>query len=493
MNRFLRVVLFLSLTASFITACKDKKEVAEIIPVTQKAINDSTSRFFINFNSYPKEINKLPIGIFDSELSGLSVVESFLKEDAYDNITGKKVSDGIADFSGENFIFLADKANAPYASYYKNNKTDYLRELIVRDALFLCDNKYYNLAIDDIPTGMKSPVKIIIAASKTYSSKRLSDIKTLISQSGVPIKLVGMVESTAEAALDHLYDRDNYALGVIAPSDMIASGIYENSLRNLVNKTRYTGVLQIFNQDAKGLYLAISQDSLYVNPNLKTISDKYKGPIMGKTEVDIDPSLMDRYNFDMSNHHLLYRKLKGEYSSIQLNSPSNYARYDLVNLIETHRRSGSKTPLSHIILGGNYYNTMLDTLNKVIEELRNYKRDGIYIYKNSIASNFSFIDPYKCVVNKCYSIMRENNYLSLNPNDSELSFYLSVPNYGLPLEFYDKSENLTLEYKLSRKPSSEVVSTKIVPFSNRYVEDQELNNIRDYLPYTYNYLKRILY
>ena len=493
MNRFLRVVLFLSVAVLFLNACKDKKEVAEIIPVTKKAISDSTSRFFINFSSYPKEINKLPIGIFDSDLCGLSVVESFLKEDSYDNITGKKESDGIADFSGEDFIFMADKANAPYFSYYKNNRNDYLRELIVRDALFLCDNKYYNLAIDDIPTGMKSPVKILIAASKTYSSKRLADIETLISESGAPVKIIGMVESASEAALDYLYDRDNYALGVIAPSNMISSGIYENSLRDLVNKTNYTGVFQIFNQDAKGFDPAILEDSLYVNSKLTTVSDEYKGPVMGKTEVDIDPSLMDRYNFDMSNHHLLYRKSKGEYSSIQLNSPSNYARYDLVNLIETHRRSGSKTPLSHIILGGSYYNTMLDTLNKVINELRNYKRDGIYLYKNSITSNFSFIDPCKCVVNKCYSIIREYKYLSLNPDDSELSFYLSVPNYGLPLDSYDKFENLTTEYKLSRKCSSEVVSTKIVPFSNRYVEDKELNSIREYLPYTYNYLKRILY
>jgi hypothetical protein len=55
----------------------------------------------------------LPIGVFDSGTGGLTVLEAILTLDAFNNRTGQPGADGIPDFKGEHFQYLADQANMP--------------------------------------------------------------------------------------------------------------------------------------------------------------------------------------------------------------------------------------------------------------------------------------------------------------------------------------------------------------------------------------------
>ena len=78
-----------------------------------------------------------PIGVFDSGLGGLTVLERLLDVDLMDNATGKSGADGIPDLARERFVYLGDQANMPYGDYDAEGKSEYLRELIVKDAEFL--------------------------------------------------------------------------------------------------------------------------------------------------------------------------------------------------------------------------------------------------------------------------------------------------------------------------------------------------------------------
>ena len=91
----------------------------------------------VPWDRYAGDLRALPIGVFDSGIGGLTVLEAILKLDEHDNQTGKPGADGVPDFDGERFVYLGDQANMPYGNYSSVGKVDFLRELIVRDGLFL--------------------------------------------------------------------------------------------------------------------------------------------------------------------------------------------------------------------------------------------------------------------------------------------------------------------------------------------------------------------
>jgi hypothetical protein len=58
-----------------------------------------------------------PIGMFDSGVGGLTVLEQMLAMDLYDNATGERHPDGRPDFERERFVYFGDQANMPYGDY----------------------------------------------------------------------------------------------------------------------------------------------------------------------------------------------------------------------------------------------------------------------------------------------------------------------------------------------------------------------------------------
>lgn len=102
---------------------------------------ESTSRAA----DYQDASHDLPIGVFDSGIGGLTVFEAIKTYDAHNNRTGAPVADGVPDFAGERFIYLGDQANMPYGNYTAAGRKDFLRELVLRDQLFLLSRRYVEL------------------------------------------------------------------------------------------------------------------------------------------------------------------------------------------------------------------------------------------------------------------------------------------------------------------------------------------------------------
>ena len=221
------------LCSLFITACGGKGQVETLIPVSEKALGDTSSVFYADFASYPVERAHLPIGVFDSGTGGLTVQEKLLTLDEFDNITGKQSPDGIPDFAGENFVYLADDANMPYGDYDAAGKSDYLRELVVKDALFLLGDSYYNLALDENPDGRKDQVKIIVIACNTATAYGLGDIEKLLQRSGTGVKVIGVINAGVRATLADMDPAKNYAVGVMATPGTISSGAYARTFKEI--------------------------------------------------------------------------------------------------------------------------------------------------------------------------------------------------------------------------------------------------------------------
>ncbi|MBR6423586.1 MAG: aspartate/glutamate racemase family protein [Bacteroidales bacterium] len=489
-----RCLLFLLLAPMIVllmmpAACRKMELPPDNLPVVNKVLYDTASNFYVAFDQYPEELRNLPIGVFDSGTGGLTVLEKLLNLDAFDNITGKPGRDSILDFAGEHFVYLADQANMPYGNYTAEKNSEYLQELVVKDAAFLMDDDYFVNAIEEEPSGRKQRVKIIVVACNTATAYGLDLIKDMIEQSGTDVKVIGVIGAGVRATLDELditSDSTPLAIGVLATPGTIATGAYEKQLRAEIARRGITTPVDIVSQGSYGFAEAVDSDPDYVNPLLFAPRSSYHGPVLGEADGCIKQDLLKAYNFDFSDSKMLARRSPdGGYASLQLNSPENYARFCMVELLERHRQSDKGTPLRAIILGCTHYPFYLETLQQSLEELRSYREDGRYPYRDLIADEVIFIDPAIYTAIECYNTLRADGNLAYRITPTRVEAYISVPSSLLPDDCLTKDGMLTYQFKYRRSTGTEDLTTKQVPFSLQNIDRNNLERIRDRLPYSY--------
>ena len=170
---------------------------------------------------YRGDLRDLPIGVFDSGVGGLTVLEALKGHDRHDNRTGKEGADGVPDFAGERFVYFGDQANMPYGNYSAVGRTDFLRELILRDVLFLLGRRYAH--------GQKPPVKAIVIACNTATAYGLEDIRAAVKAWGLPVIVVGVVEAGAQG-LAETAGGSQGGVAVLATVGTCASNAYPKAL-----------------------------------------------------------------------------------------------------------------------------------------------------------------------------------------------------------------------------------------------------------------------
>jgi len=143
-------LILLSFVFAFIFGCKSNYGTKTPNPSignnnsSVSAIIDNKDNFYYtNFADFNYKDNTLPVGVFDSGIGGLTVLDAIVNYDYNTNSNHKKGSDGLPDFEKESFIYFGDQANMPYGNYSEVNKVDLLNEHIIKDAQFLLSNKYY--------------------------------------------------------------------------------------------------------------------------------------------------------------------------------------------------------------------------------------------------------------------------------------------------------------------------------------------------------------
>ena len=197
-----------------------------------------------------------PIGVFDSGLGGLTVLERMLDVDQVNNATGEYGPDGVPDLAHESFTYFGDQANMPYGDYAAEGKSDYLRELILNDAKFLLATNYYRNDRELAPSGTKKRAKIIVIACNTATAWGLEDVRRCLASVGDGTKVVGVIEAGVRATLDHLAakpDSAPFAIGVMATPGTIASGAYERTIRAELKARGVTSAVTVLIRDVRGL------------------------------------------------------------------------------------------------------------------------------------------------------------------------------------------------------------------------------------------------
>ncbi len=132
--------------------------------------------------------DKRPIGVFDSGVGGLTVVEQIRKI-----------------LPGEDIIYFGDTARVPYGTKSKETITKF--------------------SVENVEFLMEKDVKLVVVACNTASSLGLDFLKRCFR---VPI--IGVIEPGAKGAVS--LTRNN-RIGVIGTNATISSGAYEKAIRKI--------------------------------------------------------------------------------------------------------------------------------------------------------------------------------------------------------------------------------------------------------------------
>lgn len=203
------------LAAALLAGCslfhKDAAVDMSVPEAARSAMYDSSSVNYVHFDHYGLS-KYMPIGVFDADSTSMTLLETCLKLDCFNNITGERVSDGIPDFAGE------------YFQYYTARSDDEC----FKSALFLMQDHYWD-------SFEKERSKIILAGGSLIPSKGLNEIEAVSDLNEAGVKVISEVNSGIRAMFDSLEVNDISSLTVAALCDSTDNDVaaYSEAIRKI--------------------------------------------------------------------------------------------------------------------------------------------------------------------------------------------------------------------------------------------------------------------
>lgn len=459
--------------------------------ITNSILNDEESFYYINTSEYPVGEKQLPIGVFDSGIGGLTVLDAIVNFDAYNNETLAAGADGEIDFKKEEFIYLADQANMPYGNYSAENKDALLLEHILKDVQFILGNKYYPNSDSETFKTDKSPIKALVIACNTATAYGKENIEAFLKEAQLDIKVIGVIDAGVRGSLEKLDLDEDATIAVMATAGTVSSKGYVNTIYEQKDKLGYTGNIEVFQQGGVGIAEAVDEDSDYFDKDLTKPRGSYKGPDL-QGNLKIDKALMDIYNFDYEDFKMLCDAQGSDDCNIlQINDAENYVRYHLVSLMEKIRKAKVQQPLKSIILGCTHYPYLTKEIDLVLNELFNYQdEDGNYRYRHFMAEDIDLIDPAVNTALELFQHLKEEKLFNENGDINNSEFYISVPNRKNPNIIANEKGDFPYEYKYGRSEGEIQEYVKVVPFSRNSISGDILSRLEFQLPFTYELIEK---
>jgi glutamate racemase len=459
-------------------------------PFLNQVLYDSSDYYYVDLkqnNSFP---SGLPIGMFDSGTGGLTVLNALVNFDCYNNKDHRLLEngDGLKDFEKEQFIYFGDQANMPYGIYPGMNNTSYLKELILKDALFLLGNKYYQSPNDRSFKTNKQTVKLIVIACNTATAFGKNDIENMLSATGSNIHVIGVIDAGIKGALETFNKDKSGTIAVLATAGTVLSNGYLKAFNKLKTEKGYSDNINFIQQSGTGIAESIDEDASFIARDVSQPRKDYKGPSLDNIDLNIRKELLEVYNFDTIRNNLLCEFEKNQCTVMQLNSPENYMKYYLVSLCERLRKENAM-PLKTLILGCTHYPYLSSSIHASLEELKNIKINGKYIYREFLSDSIILIDPALNTAKEVYEYLASMSILSKEGNLDKSQFYISVPDYLNSTIEIDSEKRLTYDYKYGRM-ENHFYDTKQVPFSRLNTNDAIISRLQKHIPDVFELMKK---
>ena len=427
--------------------------------------------------------NPLPIGIFDSGTGGLTVLDSIIKIDRYNNKTKQPGPDGIPDFQDESFIYLGDKANMPYGRYEAEGKADFLRELVIKDVQFLLGNKYFMAPDAGTLKVDKEPVKAIVIACNTATAFGLDLAKKALEYWNLELPLLGIINAGSKSGIESLTGKEKQPIiGVMATQGTCSTQGYPRAIRKFAGSVGKIKV-NVIQQAGFGLAAAIDGDLNYINPRAREVRgrERYFGPGLHHPQHTVDIKLWRQYNFSRKAGLLIKKDKKGKIIEVELNSVANYIKYHVTHLVINAANKFPEGKITIIILGCTHY----PFFSKEIKDHFLYLKQLNKKYDLIIGEKLTIIDPANALAVQLHSHLSKHRLWGRTRN-KQSQFFISVPNRGLKDAQIDKNGEFPFAYKYGRQTNRHVEFVKRIPFSQRILTAAILDRIKIKMPAIYN-------
>ncbi len=283
-----RLLVVICLTVMLLCGCRQRTEQSEVLlpDAVRTVLYDTASANFVDFSNYG-ELRNLPIGIFDADSTSMTLLETIVAMDCFDNITGARRSDGIADFAGEHF------------QYYTAASDDDC----FRSALFLMKDRYWD-------SSEKERSKIVVAGGYLTAADGLDDLEALCGHNVAGVKAVLEMEAGVRAMFDSLAGDNISAFTVAALSDSSHDAVkaYSEAIRKVAAENGNNRSISLIGGGDKLEDLARIIDNLRI--------DNSKSPLKVIMVEGLDDefrsgcnSLLERYRSRFVNGTYPYRSI----------------------------------------------------------------------------------------------------------------------------------------------------------------------------------------
>ncbi|MCB1092327.1 MAG: aspartate/glutamate racemase family protein, partial [Verrucomicrobiae bacterium] len=316
-------------------------------------------------------------------------------------------------------------------NYAKAGRTDYLRELILKDAVFLLGNRYHE---GGKVRHDKPPVKAIVIACNTATAYGFEDLKAAVKRWGLPVIVVGVVEAGARGLLE---TEEAGAIGVLATVGTCDSGVYPKMIQSTLGRAG-RGVAVVTQQGSADLAAIIEGDPT----RTATVSEQ-----VGK---------------------------------------------DVRQLVEAHRKeqlqSGAPIrPLTRIMLGCTHFPLARAEIDAAFAQLRKIPEWTPYI-----AETRTFIDPAEWTARQLFrdlALARVRNRQSDASAPRRVQFYLSTVNPDQSGSKLNPDGSLHNDTKYGRDPGHlEVEDTIVVPLTRSILPESGRTLVSEKLPTVWRHL-----
>lgn len=344
--------------------------------------------YSFDVSALKKDTRDLPIGVFDSGIGGLTVLEAILTIDAFHNDTRQPGADGKPDFANERFQYFGDQANMPYGNYSSAGRTDYLRELIVKDAIFLLGRRWFDPETKTFRHD-KPPVKALVIACNTATAYGIDDIRAALKAWDLPVFVVGVVEAGARGVQNA---HKEGAVGVLATVGTCASGAYPR---------------------------VIGQTLGLAGRSVPAITQQGSANLAGVIEGD--PTFKE--------------------------SVTERCDLDVRALVKAHQKSAVASPLSTVVLGCTHFPLVQSEIDHAFAALREEAT-----FEKLIAPKIDYVNPAEWTARELFRELAAAKIRATEAPTAKDSFYLSIPNpqrTDIPLT---TDGGLEKDFKYSRSP-----------------------------------------
>jgi glutamate racemase len=374
------------------------------------------------------DLRSLPIGVFDSGVGGLTVLEALKTFDGFHNGSGKPGSDGVPDFANERFVYFGDQANMPYGNYGAVGKTDFLRELILKDAAFLLGRRWRETP-GSVPRMDKPPVKAIVIACNTATAYGLQDVRDAARAWGIPVQTVGVVEAGARGLADTRGGRTG-AVAVLATKATCASNAYPRAIAK----------------------------AMTVPPSITQ-----RGSATLAASIEGDPAVQE--------------------------TPQAIIDAEVEALVAEHAKSEDRAPIDTVVLGCTHYPLVQSDIVQAFERLRQRQAaDGTRPFERLVSERVAVIDPARWTAEELWRSLQAANLLlrlDTKPGANRDLFFISVANRSWPGVQLDADGSLTKDFKYGREPGNPGrEDTVIVPMTIDGLPASAANLVKTRLPRT---------